>query len=95
MTVSANVAPITNTSSLEHPLFQAAFLAARSVEVEIFEPATTRSLSALLWLRDVLDPGAPGAAGKRYDSDNDKAAAVLSPWRRRGARGAYCMCYVL
>ena len=60
--VSANVAGITATRSLLHPLFQAGFLGAPSFGIEIYEPATTRLLSGLLTLHDVLHEGAPGAA---------------------------------
>jgi hypothetical protein len=62
VTVSANVAGITATRSLSHPLFQAAFAGAPAFGVRIFEPRTTRALSGLLMLHDVLNPAAPGAA---------------------------------
>ena len=91
VTISANVAGISNTRSLQHPLFQAAFTAAPTFLVKIFEPATTRALSALLMLRDLLDPAAPGAAHAPAASPSDKAARALSqhihggvyalPWR--------------
>jgi hypothetical protein len=55
--VSANVAGITATKSLEHPLFQAAFIGAPKFNIHIFEPATTRALSALLMLHDILGEG--------------------------------------
>lgn len=54
--VSANVAGITKTRSLNHPVFQAAFLGAPTFGVEIFEVATTRNLSNLLILHDLLNP---------------------------------------
>lgn len=53
-TVSANVAGITNTSSMKIPAFQAAFAGAHHFGVEVFDPATTRSMCALLMLHDVL-----------------------------------------
>lgn len=59
--VSANVAGITATRSLLHPLFQAAFLGAPHFGIEIYEPATTRLVSGLLMLHDVLHDRAPGA----------------------------------
>ncbi len=62
VTVSANVAGITRTRSLSHPLFQAAFAGAHRFGVRIFEPATTRALSGLLMLHDLLNPAAPGTA---------------------------------
>ncbi len=78
LTVSANVAGITNTRSLQHPLFQAAFLGAPNFQIQIFKPETTRALSALLMLRDVLDPDAPNAAAATHDSAAAKGAAVLA-----------------
>lgn len=63
VTVSANVAGITATRSLEHPLFTAGFIGAPRFGIEIFEPQVTRTLSTLLMLHDLLNPAAPGAAG--------------------------------
>ncbi len=54
--VSANVAGITKTRSLNHPVFQAAFLGAPTFGVEIFEVPTTQTLSTLLILHDLLNP---------------------------------------
>jgi hypothetical protein len=62
LTVSANVAGITRTRSLSHPLFAAAFIGAPRFGVRIFAPETTRALSVLLMLNDLLNPAAPGAA---------------------------------
>ena len=78
VTISGNVAGITNTRSLEHPLFQAGFLGAPHYGVKIFEPATTRAMSGLLMLHDLLNPDAPGAAGRAYATPAAKAAAVAS-----------------
>ncbi len=78
VTVSANVAGITNTRSLAHPLFQAGFVGAPSFGVQIFQPATTRALNGLLMLHDVLNPDAPGAAAARHPSPAAKARAVLA-----------------
>ncbi len=77
-TVSANVAGITNTRSLNHPLFQLAFAGAPAFGVRIFEPQTTRTLSGLLMLHDLLNPAAPGAAARTYPSAADKARAIRS-----------------
>lgn len=52
--VSANVAGITRTRSLSHPLFEAAFAGAHHFGVRIFDAATTRALSGLLMLHDIL-----------------------------------------
>jgi hypothetical protein len=76
--VSANVAGITRTRSLSHPLFDAAFLGADKFGVRIFDPATTRALSGLLMLHDLLNPNAPGAAGRHVDAPQDKATGLLS-----------------
>jgi hypothetical protein len=53
-TVSANVAGITNTGSMGISVFQAAFVGAKLFGVRIFEAATTRWLSGLLLLHDLL-----------------------------------------
>ncbi len=60
--VSANMAGITATRSLEHPLFQAAFAGARHLGIRVFEPATSRALSGWLMLSDLFGP--PGGASK-------------------------------
>jgi hypothetical protein len=62
ITVSANVAGITRTRSLSHPVFEAAFLGAPMFSVRIFQPETTRALSVLLMLHDLLNPAAAGQA---------------------------------
>lgn len=76
VTLSANVAGITNTRSLSHPLFQIAFQGAPQFGVRIFDPPTTRALSGLLMLHDVLNPDAPGSATKVAASLVDRARAV-------------------
>jgi hypothetical protein len=62
-TVSANVAGISRTRSLSHPLFEAAYAGATAFGVETFAPETTRALNGLLTLHDLLNPAAPGAPG--------------------------------
>jgi hypothetical protein len=59
--LSANVAGITRTRSLDHPMFAAAYLGCGAFGVETFAPETTRPLCALLMLHDLLNPKAPGA----------------------------------
>jgi len=61
MRVSANVAGITHTASLEHPLFLAGFRGAPTFGVEIFRPDQTRVISTLLMLHDLFNPAAPAA----------------------------------
>lgn len=77
-TVSANVAGITRTRSLSHPVFQAAFSGAPAFDVKIFDPPTTRALSGLLIIHDLLNPQAPGARTRSYKRASEKADAVLS-----------------
>ena len=62
--VSANVAGISRTRSLSHPLFEAAYAGASAFGVETFAPETTRALNGLLTLHDLLNPAAPGAPGR-------------------------------
>jgi hypothetical protein len=92
LTVSANVAGITRTRSLAHPLFQAAFIGAPHFGVRIFDPAETRSLSGLLILHDLLNPNAPGAAGVQPMDVRKKASALLS---QQVHGGIYSLPYVL
>jgi hypothetical protein len=62
LTVSANVAPITATRSLSHPVFEAAFLGAPAFHILIAKSEASRELAGLLTLHDLLNPAAPGAA---------------------------------
>jgi hypothetical protein len=88
LTVSANVAGITRTRSLAHPLFQAAFIGAPELGVRIFEPETTRMLSGLLILHDVLDRDASAAPA----ADEEVLRDLFS---RQVHGGIYTMPYVL
>jgi hypothetical protein len=92
LTVSSNVAGITNTRSLAHPVFQAAFVGAPAFGVQIFEPSTTRALSGLLIFHDLLNPQAPGAAGRESSSPGQRARELLS---QQVHGGIYCLPYVL
>jgi hypothetical protein len=67
--VSANVAAITRTRSLRHPIFLAAYAGAEAFGVETFAPEDTRSLNGLLWLHDLLNEEAAPARGQRGDLD--------------------------
>lgn len=58
--ISANVAPVTETRSLEHPVFRSAFRGAPMFGVASFPSAFTRTLSALAYIEDVTGPEAPG-----------------------------------
>jgi len=77
LTVSANVAGITRTRSLSHPLFEAAFLGAPRFGVRIFYPETTRALTTLLMLHDLLNTAAPGHASSAL-APADKLGALQS-----------------
>ena len=57
--VSANTAPITQTRSLAHPVFNAAFGGAAAVRVQTFTPSQLQTLSGLLAVHDWLHPTAP------------------------------------
>jgi hypothetical protein len=91
-TVSANVAGITRTRSLSHPLFEAAFIGAPRFGVRIFDPATTRALSGLLILHDLLNPTAPGAAALQTNDPRQKATALFS---QQVHGGIYSLPFVL
>jgi hypothetical protein len=56
LAVSANMAPITTTRSLESPVLEAAVLGVPSFGMMIAQPSTSRSVSALLTVFDVLYP---------------------------------------
>ncbi|MGV3623595.1 MAG: hypothetical protein ACO1OB_22440, partial [Archangium sp.] len=76
VTLSANVAGITNTRSLSHPLFQVAFQGAPSFGVRIFEPPLTRAVSGLLMLHDLINPSAPGSATQTHGGIEQRVKAV-------------------
>jgi hypothetical protein len=78
VTMSANIAGITRTRSLAHPLFQAAFLGAPRFGVRIFDPDTTRALSGLLMLHDLLNPAAPGSAAVQPADAREKVTQLFS-----------------
>lgn len=77
LTVSANTAPITNTRSLAHPLFQAGFLAADDFGITISQPVTTVELNGLLAIADVTDPEAYCAATYPWTTPADRARGLF------------------
>jgi hypothetical protein len=81
--VSSNVAGITKTRSLQHPVFQAAFLGAETFGVEIFEVPTTRPLSTTLMLYDLLQPA------------EDPADRLASLFAKQVHGGIYSRAYAL
>lgn len=56
LSVSANIAPITATRSLASPLVSASLVGAPALGILIAQPASSRALSSLLTVRDVLAP---------------------------------------
>jgi hypothetical protein len=78
LTVTANVAPITATRSLSHPMFEAAFLGAPLFDILIAKPSTTRALGGLLAIHDVLNPEAPARAGSRNGTPREQARALFA-----------------
>lgn len=76
VTLSANVAGITNTRSLSHPLFQIAFQGSEAFGVRIFEPPLTRAVSGYLMVHDLLNPAAPGNASQTHGDAAARAKAV-------------------
>ncbi|GMU59119.1 MAG: hypothetical protein AMXMBFR34_08820 [Myxococcaceae bacterium] len=85
VTLSVNVAGITRTRSLSHPVFQAAFRGAPAFGVRIFQPETTRALSGLLMLHDLLNPDAPGAVERHWQQPEARARAVRTEQLHGGA----------
>jgi hypothetical protein len=81
--LSANVAGITRTRSLSHPLFEAAYVGGVAFGVETFAPETTRALNALLMIHDLLNPKAAGAPGP------DRASAPQALFGTRVHGGVY------
>lgn len=74
--VSANVAGITRTRSLDHPIFAAAFVGAGAFGVETYAPETTRALMGVLAVRDWLDPTSGGNPARACADDAARAAAL-------------------
>lgn len=68
VTVSANVAPITATRSLSHPVFEAGFLFAADYGVWIARPEVTRALQANLMLADLMENREAGNAFTAADA---------------------------
>lgn len=89
--VSANVAPITKTESMSHPLFKVGFRAADTFGVEIFEPDVTRTLGTLMYVEDILGDDPPdrarqlhgGSFGLPYSGESALAIATAIGFTRR------------
>jgi hypothetical protein len=78
MRVSANVAPITATRSLSHPVFEAGFIGAPRWGILISEPMTTRHVAGWLTIADLTSPDAPTRPDAQYAQDTDRASALFS-----------------
>lgn len=76
ISVSAPVAPITKTASLQHPLFDAGFEGAELFGILISEPQATRVMCALLAFHDLLNPSAPSRASSALPP-GDRVAAIM------------------
>ncbi|MCZ7686037.1 MAG: hypothetical protein M5U28_47665 [Sandaracinaceae bacterium] len=76
LTVSAPVAPITATRSLNHPLFAAGFRGAELFDILVSEPQATRVMCALLAFHDLLAPDAPSRSTSRLPPAERVAAIV-------------------
>lgn len=85
--VSANVAPITETRSLEHPVFRAAFRGAPAFGVQSFPAAFTRTLSALAYVEDVTGDDAAVRAKHLHGGVFTLAYSLESAIRVAAARG--------
>jgi hypothetical protein len=57
--VSANTAPITQTRSIAHPVFDAAFIGATALGVQTFTPTQSQTLNGLLAVHDWVHPISP------------------------------------
>ncbi len=92
VSVSANVAAITMTRSLRHPVFEAGFAGASAFGVEAFEPEETRALNGLLLIHDLLNPNAPGATPGDGAGPAERARRLLS---QQVHGGLFAMPYAL
>ena len=63
--VSANTAPITQTRSVTHPIFDAAFGGAKALGVETLTPLQSQTLNGLLAIHDWIHPSLPVPAALR------------------------------
>lgn len=75
LAVSAPVAPITRTASLQHPLFDAGFEGADLFGVLISEPQATRVMCGLLAFHDLLNPDSPSL--RRDLGPRERVSAIM------------------
>ena len=74
--VSAQVAGITHTASMDLAVFRACFAGGPSLGLESYEPQTTRWLSALVYLEHLLNPDSSSRAGMSSVHERRRAQAV-------------------
>jgi len=91
--VSAQIAGVTRTASMDIPAFNAALVGAAVLGVESYPPATTRWLSGLVYLENLLNPASRvrlAVDGTPGDLDRVHAMQVhgglyAHPWATDGA----------
>lgn len=91
LAVSANMAPITATSSLASPLLEAALLGAESLDMLIAQPSTSRAISALLTIHDALHASASAA----HAAQAEPSAALDALFARQFHGGVHAQPYAL
>jgi hypothetical protein len=74
--VSANVAGITRTKSMDIPLFQAGFVGAEALGVRSYAPETTRAISGLVYLENLLNPSSIAALPDPSVDENERARRI-------------------
>jgi hypothetical protein len=74
--VSANVAPITRTGSMDIPLFQAGFVGAEALGVQSYPPETTRAISGLVYLENLFNPSSVAAPPDPSVDENERARRI-------------------
>lgn len=91
--VSAQVAGVTRTASMDIPAFKAALVGAAVLGVHSYTPTTTRWLSGLVYLENLLNPASgarPAGDGSSHDADRVHSMQVHGglyayPWAIDGA----------
>ncbi len=78
VTVSANVAGISQTKNMQIPAFQLGFIGAPAFGLETYQPETTRWLSGLIMLSDLLNEASPATPSTSYRDEQDRARALFS-----------------
>ena len=71
--VSANVAGITRTGSMDIPHFQAGFVGAEALGVRSDAPDTMRAISGLVCVENLLDPTSIAALPDPSVDENERA----------------------